>query len=369
VIVLGCSYMVSMLEIPDANVFLMLPQIKVTKLNNYEENYKERIESARDEEHALLRRELAWWAVSLVVTVTSPVLASAGTFATFVLVSEDNILTSAQTFTVLLLFIALRFPISYTGRLIGKASQALDSLRRIDEFVGRELRPEQSKDSDQNVSNEPEAPSEKDDDSPVLVVKNGVFRFGRSEPLESETLGESTQTSRASKSIFGFEVSGIDFSLRRGQVLAVVGPVGSGKSTLINGIMGEVPSTPDTHVSTKGTVAYVSQTAFILNETVRANILFGLRYDDEWYNKVLDACCLRPDLEQLGEAGDLAEIGERGVTLSGGRQSLGWRHPWLSLSSKDHTNFSLFIESTFRSEAACISCSCCLRPSRSCLDG
>jgi ATP-binding cassette subfamily C (CFTR/MRP) protein 1 len=348
VIVLRCSYLISMLEIPDSNVFLMLrpKKIKVTKLNNYEENFKERIESARGEEHDLLRRELAWWAVSLVVTVSSPVLASAGTFATFVLVNEDNILTSAQTFTVLLLFIALRFPISYTGRLIGKASQALDSLRRIDEFVGRELRPDLSKDSDQNVLDGPEKPLEridaKNDDSPVLVVKNGVFRFGRSESLESEALAESTHKSRASKSISGgFEVSGIDFSLRRGQVLAVVGPVGSGKSTVINGIMGEVPSTPDTHVSTKGTVAYVSQTAFILNATVRANILFGRRYDDEWYNKVLDACCLRPDLEQLGEAGDLAEIGERGVTLSGGRHSLA--HVCLVCLGLSKTVLTLFI--------------------------
>jgi ABC-type multidrug transport system fused ATPase/permease subunit len=347
-------------------------KIKVTKLNNYEENFKERIESARSEEHALLRRELAWWAASLVITVSSPVLASAGTFATFVLVSEDNILTSAQTFTVLLLFIALRFPISYTGRLIGKASQALDSLRRIDEFVGRELRPDLSKDSDQNVLDGPEKPLEridgKNDDSPVLVVKNGVFRFGRSESLESEALGESTHQSRPSKNISGFEVSGIDISLRRGQVLAVVGPVGSGKSTVINGIMGEVPSTPDTHVSTKGSVAYVSQTAFILNATVRANIVFGRRYDDVWYNKVLDACCLRPDLEQLGEAGDLAEIGERGVTLSGGRHSLGVTHGCFCLPKTVLTFIYLFCL-IFRSEAACISCSCCLRPPRSCFDG
>ena len=62
----------------------------------------------------------------------------------------------------------------------------------------------------------------------------------------------------------------------------------------------------------------MSQTPFILNATLRGNILFGLPYDADWYGKVLDACCLRPDLEQLGEAGDLTEIGERGVTLSGG---------------------------------------------------
>ena len=68
----------------------------------------------------------------------------------------------------------------------------------------------------------------------------------------------------------------------------------------------------------KGKVAYVSQTAFIMNTTLRENVLFGEPYDKARYESVLDACCLWPDIELLGEAGDLTEIGERGVTLSGG---------------------------------------------------
>lgn len=55
-----------------------------------------------------------------------------------------------------------------------------------------------------------------------------------------------------------------------------------------------------------------------MNETLRANILFGLPFDEGVYERVIDACCLRQDIEQLGEFGDLVEIGERGVTLSGG---------------------------------------------------
>lgn len=68
----------------------------------------------------------------------------------------------------------------------------------------------------------------------------------------------------------------------------------------------------------KGKVAYVSQTAFIMNTTLRENVLFGEPYDKSRYESVLEACCLWPDIELLGEAGDLTEIGERGVTLSGG---------------------------------------------------
>jgi ABC-type multidrug transport system fused ATPase/permease subunit len=67
-----------------------------------------------------------------------------------------------------------------------------------------------------------------------------------------------------------------------------------------------------------GKVAYASQVSFIINATLRENILFGSPFEEDIYNRVLDSCCLRPDIAQIGPAGDLTEIGERGVTLSGG---------------------------------------------------
>ena len=123
----------------------------------------------------------------------------------------------------------------------------------------------------------------------------------------------------------GFGVSNFDFSLSRGEVLAVVGPVGSGKSTLLNGILGEATSVGTGGgggggVSIRGRVSYVPQAPFVLNTSLRDNVLFGRGYDPVWYDAVLDACCLRPDLDQLGEAGDMTEIGKRGVTLSGGQK-------------------------------------------------
>jgi len=117
-----------------------------------------------------------------------------------------------------------------------------------------------------------------------------------------------------------FEVSEFDISLRKGDVLAICGPVGSGKSTFVNGIIGEVPATKGSVVELRGKVALVPQVPFIINASLRENILFGLPFDQLWYDKVLEACCLYPDIEQLGSAGDATEIGERGVTLSGGQK-------------------------------------------------
>ena len=92
------------------------------------------------------------------------------------------------------------------------------------------------------------------------------------------------------------------------------------QSTLINGIIEEVPALSETNVWLRGRVAVVPQTPFILNSTLRENITFGLPFDRKLYDRVIDCCCLRPDIVQLGPAGDLTEIGERGVTLSGGQK-------------------------------------------------
>ena len=128
-------------EVSDERVEIingMLQGIKVTKLNNYEAKYMERIREIRERELAFLRKELYIWGLTLSITVITPVLAAAVTYVTYVLVDENNILTASTTFTTLLLFSALRFPINYAGRLIGKAAQAFESARRISKFMQRE---------------------------------------------------------------------------------------------------------------------------------------------------------------------------------------------------------------------------------------
>jgi ABC-type multidrug transport system fused ATPase/permease subunit len=125
----------------------MLQGIKVTKLNHYEENYHARITTIRNQELHYLNREMAIWATTLLMTVASPVVATGATFATFVLLDNDdddnknkNVLEAADTFGVLLLFSALRFPINFAGRLIGKAAQAWSAIQRIALFFNRPLR-------------------------------------------------------------------------------------------------------------------------------------------------------------------------------------------------------------------------------------
>jgi len=291
-------------------------KIKVTKLNCYEDKYQKSASEAREKELYYLQKELAVWALTLVLTVISPMIATAATFAVYVLIDEDNVLTASRSFSVLLLFSALRFPINFAGRLVGskscllwcecvcseihciqvtnshqsrpplEATQAYSAVKRIAAFLEREVRTEETK---------------------LLGCSTGST-IGGDAPLVLE------------KASFYIDENGQHPAFRcaetirveKGEVLAVCGPVGGGKSSLINGIINEIPASPETILKTQGRKAYVGQSAFILNDTLRENILFRREYNKELYEKVLDACCLRPDIELLA-AKDMTMIGERGV--------------------------------------------------------
>ncbi|KRZ73579.1 Multidrug resistance-associated protein 1, partial [Trichinella papuae] len=110
----------------------------------------------------------------------------------------------------------------------------------------------------------------------------------------------------------------INFSIKPGELVAVVGQVGAGKSSFLSAILGEMEKRNGT-VGTKGSVAYVPQQAWIQNMTVRENILFNKPYRSDLMKKVLDGCSLNRDL-QLLSGGEEAEIGEKGVNLSGGQR-------------------------------------------------
>ncbi|KAF7340454.1 Multidrug resistance-associated ABC transporter protein [Mycena venus] len=111
----------------------------------------------------------------------------------------------------------------------------------------------------------------------------------------------------------------------RGRINLVVGPTGSGKTSLLMALLGEmhfIPSSPDSwyNLPRNSGVAYAAQESWVLNETIRSNIVFDTTYDEERYKKVLYQCALEPDLA-LFQAGDETEVGEKGLTLSGGQKA------------------------------------------------
>lgn len=120
------------------------------------------------------------------------------------------------------------------------------------------------------------------------------------------------------KSTVKFEMLPVDISLVTGELVAIVGPTQAGKSSILAGLTSEMPLR-EGQMRLNGLPAYCPQHAWIQSATVKENILFGQRYDTKIYEAVLETCCLKADLETFAD-GDLSELGERGINLSGGQQ-------------------------------------------------
>ncbi|XP_014664888.1 PREDICTED: multidrug resistance-associated protein 1-like [Priapulus caudatus] len=123
---------------------------------------------------------------------------------------------------------------------------------------------------------------------------------------------------------FGWAVEGeptlsnINLEVKQGSLVAVVGKVASGKSSLVSALLGEMEKLIG-KVNIKGTIAYAAQQAWIQNATLKQNIIFNKPYDARKYDRVIEACALKPDFEILPD-GDRTEIGEKGINLSGGQK-------------------------------------------------
>uniref|UniRef100_A0A4W2FW02 Multidrug resistance-associated protein 4-like n=1 Tax=Bos indicus x Bos taurus TaxID=30522 RepID=A0A4W2FW02_BOBOX len=199
----------------------------------------------------------------------------------------DNLITASQVFVVVTLFEALRFSSTlYFPLAIEKVSEAVISIRRIKNFLLL----------DEVSQCYPQLPS---DGKTIVDVQ--AFTASWEKASETPTL------------------QGLSFSVRPGELLAVVGPVGAGKSSLLCALLGELPPGQG-KISMHGRIAYVSQQPWVFPGTVRSNILFGKKYEEDRYEEVIKACALEEDL-QLLEDGNLTELGDGGTPLSEGQKA------------------------------------------------
>ncbi|XP_011636992.1 multidrug resistance-associated protein 1 isoform X1 [Pogonomyrmex barbatus] len=273
----------------DERVKLMnevLNGIKVLKLYAWEPSFEQQILKIRVKEIQVLKEAAYLNAGTSFIWSCAPFLVSLVSFTTYVLIDEKNVLDSTTAFVSLSLFNILRFPLSMLPMMIGNIVQAYVSVKRINKFMNmEELNPN-------NVQHDPS-------DAHALTIENGSFCWDN-EDIERPILRN------------------INFHVEQGQLIAIVGTVGSGKSSLLSALLGEMDKL-NGRVNTKGSIAYVSQQPWIQNATLQDNILFGKALNKSIYNRVIEACALSPDLKML-PAGDQTEIGEKGINLSGGQK-------------------------------------------------
>uniref|UniRef100_A0AAR2J8R4 ABC-type glutathione-S-conjugate transporter n=1 Tax=Pygocentrus nattereri TaxID=42514 RepID=A0AAR2J8R4_PYGNA len=252
----------------------ILSGIKILKLYAWEPSFEAQIQGFREQELQMIFFSLyesnLWFYVLQV---------SLATFAVFVSVSPNNVLDAEKTFTSISLFNILRAPLGMLPLLISAMVQMSVSKRRLEKFLSRD-------DLDINAVNH--------DNSHMLSVMPFTFM-----PVWVRFLS-------------------VSLDINPGSLVAVVGAVGSGKSSLISALLGEMHNLSGS-VNIKGSVAYVPQQAWIQNATLKDNILFGSDLDELRFQRVLEACALEQDLELL-PAGIQAEIGEKGINLSGGQK-------------------------------------------------
>ncbi|CAG2170013.1 unnamed protein product, partial [Oppiella nova] len=264
------SLWTQLLEWKDKRVMAIneiLNNIKVIKLYAWEQAFMDNVHKLREQETNVLDtyiKSSTWTSFTL---NASGLIVSVLSFTAFTFSSDQNILDANKAFVSLSLFTIIVI------------------IRRINKYLnGNEV-------NDKFITNEV---NEKN----PIIVKNGSFKWDK----------ESNDKI----------LKNINLIIERNSLVAVVGQVGAGKSSLLSALLGNMEKTSG-EVNISGTVAYVSQQAWIQNTTLRQNILFVNEYNQRFYEKVLDSCALRPDLEIL-LAKDMTEIGEKGINLSGGQK-------------------------------------------------
>ncbi|ORZ19904.1 multi drug resistance-associated protein MRP [Absidia repens] len=281
----------------DARVKLMneiLNGIRVIKLYAWETPFFDKISFIRNDlELNMLRKIGVLSAVQNFTWTSIPFMVSLSSFALFVLTS-DRPLTSEIAFVSISLFTLLQFPLAVFPNVITSTIEASVSLFRIEGYLSsEELDPDAVTREDYRTQEDWTL------DKPLLEINNGTFKWAKED--ERPVLQD------------------INIGLKKGDVMAVVGRVGSGKSSLISAILGDTVKTSG-KVTVRGSLGYVPQQPWVMNASVRDNITFGHRFDPDFYDRVLEACSLKSDIQILS-AGDETEIGERGINLSGGQKA------------------------------------------------
>mmetsp|Transcript_7849 Transcript_7849/g.13854 ORF Transcript_7849/g.13854 Transcript_7849/m.13854 type:complete len:924 (+) Transcript_7849:171-2942(+) len=303
----------------------MMQGVKILKLNSWEKPLVGLLDDVRKEEMKSISRLHYYRGITSPFAIAMPNIASVVTFIAYIRLGNE--ITPAEAFSVVSAFVIIRGPFSVIPMAISMLSKALVSGKRFTDFFA--LSTERANqgaiegvtsgkfpESRTTASVVSEKPAEGDESSVeydeeendvAISMRNSSFTW-------TLNVAEGTKTEKEA-----FRLEDLNFEIKKGELVAVVGNIASGKSSLISSLIGDMEALSG-KITCRGNLALCTQEPFIMNRTVRENILFEAPFEAARYNAVLEACALVSDLAIL-PASDLTEIGERGVNVSGGQKS------------------------------------------------
>lgn len=268
----------------------ILKSMRVLKLHSWESTFRDKLIELRKTEGNWLQKYLYACSAVAFLFWASPTLVSVATFGVCIILKTP--LTSGTVLSALATFRILQEPIYNLPELISMIAQTKVSVHRLEKFV---VENDQSK---LTSSSYPPAP-----DSSAVAVQIEVGEYAW-EPNHSKR--PTVKITEKLPFIKGYKV-------------AICGSVGSGKSSLLCSILGEIPRVSGASVKTVGSKAFVPQSAWIRTGTIQENVLFGKEMNKAFYEEVLKACGLDRDIKTWVDE-DLSVVGERGMNLSGGQK-------------------------------------------------
>jgi ABC-type multidrug transport system fused ATPase/permease subunit len=290
----------------------VLTNIRIIKFFAWEQRFIGLVNEKRSTELKHLRRNYILWATAATIWSGSPIFITFLSFYVYTNVEHKPLIPSVA-FTALSLFQILRIPLDQLADMVAHVQESKVSVGRIEEYLSE---PETDK-YRQLISRKKD-----DNGDPVIGFENATFSWG----------GEDMADKAAADA---FKLMDLDFKFRVGHLNVVAGPTGSGKTSLLMGLLGEMTKLkgevylpggcsredvkPDPETGLTESVAYCAQQAWLVNGTVKDNIVFASDFDQKRYDEAIVACSLKRDLEIL-DAGDDTLVGEKGVTLSGGQK-------------------------------------------------
>ena len=357
----GAYFQEILMEKKDARMKLLnevLNGIKYIKMNGWEQKFIEKVSTARKNETKVLRKKACITVSSIVNYLFGAqgiLMATIGAY--LYLRFEFN---AQKMITLCSAFWVITWPLQRISWIVTTLSSSIISIKRIEKFLLSEeidvsyIKKDNSFEkpislcvrngnfsweSSERAQQVEEKPNKKkyvrlDDEASSLTLElaESEDKATRS-PMSSESSKEinfiATEEEQQPAPILSaaekaevFKLQNINFEVKRGSFVAIIGDVGSGKSSLFYSLAGEMnyDRVCPPAVEINGKVSFLPQQPWIINATLRENILFGLPFDQQLYDDVISFAAMESDIKILNN-GDLTEIGEKGINLSGGQKA------------------------------------------------